>query len=189
MVECRHRSGYAGARRERPHESLHVHARSPIVCLLPSDFAHRRKEQARPSLDVAGVVVRAIAVAILVGVCIPAASAATSPCAVSAGERVMLRSSDFDPDVLVWDSRQRVIDYVSGGIRSTTEVLVHTLLSKPGTQAVVTACDPGSAKPRYSTVAEDTIGIKITTGPNRGRYGWVSSSDTHGNAPAMAATP
>ena len=98
----------------------------------------------------------------------------------------MLRSSDFDPDVLVWDSRQRQIDYVSGNIKNTAEVLSHTVLSKPGTHAVVVACDPGSSKPRYSPVAEDTVGIKITSGPNRGRYGWVSSGDAHTGTTAQS---
>ena len=101
----------------------------------------------------------------------------------------MLRSSDFDPDVLVWDSRQRAIDYVAGNFKNMSEILVHTVLSKPGTKAIVTACDPGSSKPRYSSVAEDTIGVKITSGPNKGRYGWVSSGDAHGGVPSMAATP
>jgi hypothetical protein len=105
------------------------------------------------------------------------------------GSSVMLRSSDFDPDVLVWDSRQRAIDYVSGNIKSTSEVLVHTVLSKPGTRALIVACDPGSSKPRYSAVAEDTLGIKILSGPHRGRYGWISSGDAHGRAPAQAAAP
>ncbi len=105
---------------------------------------------------------RWLAGAILLGACTCAASAlaAAPACAVAAGESVTLRSSDFDPDVLVWDSRQRAIDYV-----------------------------PGSSKPRYANVALDTVGIKITTGPHKGRYGWVTSGDMRGNSPSMAATP
>jgi hypothetical protein len=136
-------------------------------------------------------VVRSFVAAVLLGVCAIAAlpANAASSCTVAAGQTVMLRSSDFDPDVLVWDSRQRAIDYVAGNAKNMSELLVHTLLSKPGTKAIVTACDPGSSKPRYSSVAEDTIGVKITTGPNKGRYGWVSSGDAHSGAPSMAATP
>ena len=136
-----------------------------------------------------GVVVRAFVAAVVVGVCVSAVPALAASCTVTAGEAIMLRSSDFDPNVLVWDSRQRAIDYVGGEIHSASELMVHTLLSKPGTRAIVTACDPGSAKPRYSSVTEDTVGIKITNGPNKGRYGWVSSDDAHGIIPAMAATP
>jgi hypothetical protein len=124
-------------------------------------------------------VVRPVIGAVLAAVCACALPADASSCALSNGAAVVLRSSDFDPDVLVWDSRQRAIDYVNGTMKSTSEVLTHTVLSKPGTRAVVVSCDPASSKPRYSAVAEDTVGIRITSGPNRGRYGWVSSDDAH----------
>ena len=123
--------------------------------------------------------IRIVLAAVLAAACASALPAAAGTCALANGAAVVLRSSDFDPDVLVWDSRQRAIDYVSGNMKSTSELLTHTVLSKPGTRAVVVACDPASSKPRYSVLAEDTIGIKITTGPNRGRYGWVSSGDIH----------
>ena len=129
--------------------------------------------------------IRTFVAALLAAVSISALPASASSCSLTTGEPVVLRSSDFDPDVLVWDSRQRAVDYVSGNIKNTGEVLTHTVLSKPGTHAVVIACDPGSSKPRYSTLAEDTIGIKITSGPNRGRYGWVSSDDAHSGATAQ----
>jgi hypothetical protein len=136
-----------------------------------------------------GRVIRSFVVALLVVTCASAPAAAASTCSLTPGAAVMLRSSDFDPDVLVWDSRQRAIDYVSGNIKSTAEVLTHTVLSKPGTHAVVIACDPGSSKPRYSALTEDTVGIRITSGPNRGRYGWVSSGDTRGGVAAGSAAP
>jgi hypothetical protein len=126
-------------------------------------------------------VVRWFAAVGLATVSIYASPVGASSCALATGAPVMLRSSDFDPDVLVWDSRQRAIDYVSGNMKNTSEVLTHTVLSKSGTRAIVVACDPGSAKPRYSSLIEDTVGIKITTGPNRGRYGWISSEDAHGS--------
>jgi hypothetical protein len=134
-------------------------------------------------------VIRSFVAAMLAAVCVSAFPVNASTCALTPGAPVMLRSSDFDPDVLVWDSRQRAIDYVSGNIKSTSEVLTHTLLSKPGTHAVVIACDPASAKPRFAPLAEDTVGIKITSGPNRGRYGWVSSGDAHFGATAESNIP
>ena len=130
--------------------------------------------------------VRTFIVAMLAAVSVAALPAGASTCTLAAGAAVILRSSDFDPDVLVWDSRARAIDYVSGNIKNAGEVLPHTVLSKSGTHAVVIACDPGSSKPRYSTLAEDTIGIKITSGPNRGRYGWVSSGDAHSGSTAQS---
>lgn len=130
--------------------------------------------------------VRSFVAAMLVAVCVSASPVGASTCSLSSGEPVVLRSSDFDPDVLVWDSRQRAIEYVNGNITSTSEVLTHTVLSKSGTHAVVVTCDPGSSKPRYSNLALDTVGIKITSGPNRGRYGWVSSGDAHSGATAQS---
>jgi hypothetical protein len=125
-------------------------------------------------------VIRSVIAAVLMAVCMCGSPAAASTCSLPNGAAIVLRSSDFDPDVLVWDSRQREIDYVGGNMKSVDDVLTHTVLSKPGTRAVVVACDPGSSKPRYSALREDTVGIKITTGPNRGRYGWISSGDAHG---------
>jgi hypothetical protein len=154
---------------------------SPAARAAPSKFG---KALPGPGASSGGEdrVVRSYVAAVLAAVCVSAAPANASSCSLATGAAVVLRSSDFDPDVLVWDSRQRAIDYVSGNIKNTGEVLTHTVLSKPGTHAVVTACDPGSSKPRYSAVAEDTIGIRITTGPNRGHYGWVSSGDAHSGA-------
>jgi hypothetical protein len=133
-----------------------------------------------------GVVIRSVVAAVLAAVCVSALPADARSCALSTGAAVVLRSSDFDPDVLVWDSRQRAIDYVSGNLTNKSEVITHTVLSNPGTHAVVVACDPGSSKPRYSALAEDTVGIKITSGPNRGRYGWVSSGDAHSGSAAQS---
>ena len=130
--------------------------------------------------------VRSVVAAAVIAICFSATPVDATPCALPTGAAVVLRSSDFDPDVLVWDSRQRAIDYVGGNIKNASEVLNHTLLSKSGTHAVVVACDPGSSKPRYSSEVEDTVGIKITSGPNRGRYGWVSSGDTHTGATAFS---
>ncbi len=121
-----------------------------------------------------------------------AAAAADAPgaaCMLATGEPIVLRSSDFDPDVLVWDSRQRAIDYAGGNVHSATDVLNHTMLSKPGTRAVVIACIAATVRPRYTSDILDTVGVKITWGPNRGRYGWVTSDDVRGSHTAQASPP
>lgn len=130
--------------------------------------------------------VRSTVAALLAALYVSASPADAGSCALSTGAAIVLRSSDFDPDVLVWDSRQHAIDYVSGNIKNASEVITHTVLSKSGTHAVVVACDPLSSKPRYSAVAQDTVGIKLTSGPNRGRYGWVSSGDAHSGVTAQS---
>ncbi len=101
----------------------------------------------------------------------------------------MLRSSDYDPDVLVWDSRKREIEYEGGAVKTPAEVLSHTVLSKPGTRAVVVACDPLAVKPIYASGLLDVIGIRITTGPDRGHYGWVTADDVHVRSTAQASPP
>ncbi len=132
--------------------------------------------------------VRSVIAALLAALWFSAPPADASSCSLSTGAAVVLRSSDFDPDVLVWDSRQRAIDYVSGAMKNTSDVLTHTVLSKSGTHAIVVACDPLSSKPRYSSVAQDTVGVKLTSGPNRGHYGWVSSGDAHSGFTAQSPT-
>ena len=131
--------------------------------------------------------VRFFVAAMLAAVCVFPSVVDASTCALSSGEPVVLRASDFDPDVLVWDTRQRAIDYVDGIPVKAADVLTHTMLARPGTHAIVIMCDPGSAKPRYLTSPLDTVGIKITTGPNKGRYGWVTSGDAHSGTTAQSA--
>jgi len=85
----------------------------------------------------------------------------------------------MDPNVFVWDSRVRVVDYAAGHWRTTSDVLSHTLLSVPGTRAVIVACDQDAVKSRYANDVLDAIGVKIVSGPFRGRFGWVTSEDVH----------
>jgi len=100
-------------------------------------------------------------------------------CVPGVGSPVMLRSDPADPDVIVWDSRERLVAYVEGRWNSSREVMAHTVLAGPGTQAQVVACHLGIAHPKYGDVERDAIGIKLMSGPFRGHYGWVISSDVH----------
>ena len=112
---------------------------------------------------------------------VPAAVLADAPalCTVTPGGRVILESDAVDPDVFLWDSRGRLVDYAAGRWDDTRAIFAHTLLAEPGTQAQVVACIPAVAHPRFSTGNEDAIGVRIVSGPHRGRYGWVLSSDIH----------
>ncbi len=101
------------------------------------------------------------------------------PCAPGVGHAVSLKSTDLDPDVFVWDSRQRAIDYAAGYWKDTRDVLAHSLLAKPGTRALVIQCAPGVIHSKYASDLEDAIGVRIQSGPNKGRYGWVTSEDAH----------
>jgi hypothetical protein len=98
-------------------------------------------------------------------------------CKAAAGQRVLLESIDSDPDVFVWDSRSRLIEYAAGNFDKASQVMAHTVLTPPGTHAIVTMCVPATVKPAYYSYTYDAVGIKITSGPYRNRWGWVSSED------------
>jgi hypothetical protein len=106
-------------------------------------------------------------------------SVQAAPCGVPLGHVVFLKSTDLDPDVFVWDAKQRIVEYAGGVWHDTHDVLTHTLLAKPGTRAVIVQCAPGAVHTKYGTDAHDAIGIRLTNGPNKGRYGWVTSEDIH----------
>jgi hypothetical protein len=98
-------------------------------------------------------------------------------CKAAVGQRVLLESIDSDPDVFVWDNRFRLIEYAAGNFDKANQVMAHTVLTPPGTHAIVTMCAPATVKPAYDSITYDAIGIKITSGPNRNHWGWVSSED------------
>jgi len=99
-------------------------------------------------------------------------------CPGAIGTRVVLASQSVDPDVFVWDSRFRMIDYEGGQWGASRSGVTHTMLIQPGTTAYVISCFSGSVHPKFSG-DEDAVGLKVTSGPYRGRYGWVASGDTH----------
>lgn len=97
-------------------------------------------------------------------------------CGVAHGDRLLLSSQALDPDVFVWDSAQRLINYIEGDYNVET-VLRHTVLVRPGTKAVAVGCRDNAARPRYAQANLDLIGVRLTSGPVRGRYGWVAAED------------
>jgi hypothetical protein len=92
----------------------------------------------------------------------------------------------MDPDVFVWDSMTRLTNY-SAGKYVTDDVLRHTILVPAGTEAVVVTCRDRAAHPRFTSGDADAVGVKLSTGRFRGRYGWVISIDLR-VAPASAAS-
>jgi hypothetical protein len=109
-------------------------------------------------------------------------------CSFSIGQFVILKSNQLDPDVFVWDARQRAINYSAGEWKTTQEVIDHTLLSKPGVRAIVISCIPEVIQARYGETTRDAVGLKLVNGPNHGRYGWVASDDAHLIATAASPT-
>jgi hypothetical protein len=95
------------------------------------------------------------------------------------GRNIVLASDAVDPDVFIWDTRSRLTNYAAGIWRDARSILDHTILAQPGTRAVIVACRPAAVRPRYSRVDQDAVGVRLLSGPYRGRYGWVLSEDIH----------
>jgi hypothetical protein len=139
---------------------------------------------------VSGALRATLVVALLAAVALAAAvrpSRADTTCTALPGGRIVLESDAVDPDVFLWDSRSRLVDYAAGEWGNTRAIFAHTVLAPPGTQAMVVACVPGVAHPKFSTGDEDAIGVKVTSGRYRGRYGWVLSSDIRVHRGASAS--
>ena len=107
---------------------------------------------------------------------LPAGAAACTPLV---GQRVVLASNDYDPDVLLWDSRQRLMDYAAGNWDVAKVLLPHAVLSRPGLEALVVTCQVNVVHPKYRLAPMDAAGVKITGGPYKGRYFWVLADDLH----------
>lgn len=116
-------------------------------------------------------------IAALTCIAIPAQAAG---CHAVRGIRITLFGGVDDPDVLVWDSRDRLTAFASGSSDARKFLLPHALLARPGTPAVVQGCEAAAVHSKFRMDAEDAVGVKILGGEYRGRYGWVESSDVHG---------
>lgn len=121
------------------------------------------------------VLIAAFAFAALV---VPASAA--PQCHAVRGMQVTLFGGVDDPDVLVWDSHDRLVSYGAGSTDARQFLLPHALLNRPGTRAVVESCLAGIVHSKFSMDADDAVGVQILSGRYRGRYGWVSSSDIRG---------
>jgi hypothetical protein len=109
-------------------------------------------------------------VAVVVSGVFPATPVRAGNCALRNGENVVLRSSDFDPDVFVWDSQGRAIAYgVNATFMKVDDVLRHIVLAKPGTHATVVGC--------HTKNAHEVVLVRLASGPNRGHQGWVALGD------------
>lgn len=108
------------------------------------------------------------------------AALASGTCGVGRGSAVTLFGGVDDPDVLVWDSRSRLISYAGGSSDTRRFLLPHAMLNRPGTKAVVQYCVTGIVHPKFHMDAADAVGVLIMSGKYKGRYGWVSSTDLRG---------
>lgn len=106
-----------------------------------------------------------------------AGPALAARCRAQRGQRVELFGGMDDPDILVWDTRDRLLEYAAGSADTRRFLIPHALLVRPGTQAIVQECRRGEVRERFQFDADDAVGIRLTSGRYRGRYGWVSGAD------------
>ena len=102
---------------------------------------------------------------------------ARASCNALNGRHVVLLSNTYDPDVLIWDSKQRLIDYEAGSYEIARILMPHALFARAGTKAIVVSCEINVVHPKYQLAPTDATGVKIISGPYHGRYGWVLSDD------------
>jgi hypothetical protein len=121
--------------------------------------------------------------------CALACASAAQQCHAAHGMQITLFGGVDDPDVLVWDSRDRLISYGAGSADTRKFLLPHAFLNRPGTRAVVQTCIGGAVHSKFRMDADDAVGVLILTGKYRGRYGWVSSADIHGQGIPEAQEP
>jgi hypothetical protein len=127
----------------------------------------------------AGALALCAALALGAGAARGASPVPAADCIASPHDRIILSADTADPDVFVWDDQMRLVEYSLGQWSDTRSIMVHTVLAHPGTQAVVLTCLRGAVHARYAAVDEDAVRLRLTSGPYRGRFGWVSSRDVH----------
>ena len=105
--------------------------------------------------------------------------AAHADCSGMPGSQIALFSGNYDPDVLVWDSRDRLLAYATDSYQVAKLLLSHAILARAGTMAVVTSCHRNAVHQKYRPAPSDVVGVRMTTGEYRGHNGWVMSEDVH----------
>lgn len=135
------------------------------------------------------IVLLAAAVWFLAAASAPAQQPQPARCRAARGMHVTLFGNVDDPDVLVWDSRARLVTYGAGSTDTRQFLLPHALLNRPGTRAVVQSCIPGIVHSKFGMDSGDAVGVLILSGRYRGRYGWVSSADLRGKGIPEAREP
>ncbi|MDP9018014.1 MAG: hypothetical protein M3N19_06825 [Candidatus Eremiobacteraeota bacterium] len=126
-------------------------------------------------------------VALLLAVWLLWPVAARADCSSLQGQRVILISNNYDPDVLLWDSKQRLMDYAAGSWDVAKILLPHALLARAGTKALLMTCLTNAVHLKSRLAPTDAAALKITSGPYKGRYAWVMADDLR-PAAARAAT-
>jgi hypothetical protein len=146
-----------------------------------------------PTRIILAMQVRALRVAGVVSAtcCLIALRSPGGACPVGRGQPIVLASQELDPDVFLWDSADRIARY-AGGDYSVQTVLKHTTLVRAYSRAVVVNCRDTAIRPAFAGRADpavDLVGVKVTSGASRGRFGWVLSADVRRSDGSLLTGP
>jgi hypothetical protein len=107
----------------------------------------------------------------------PCAAPASAACHVRTGERIVLFGLGDDPGVFLWDSLFRLRAYHAASFDEAQALLPHAILLSAGTRAIVIRCYPDDVQPKYSLRPDDAVNVRVLTGTQRGRTGWIIGGD------------
>ncbi len=122
---------------------------------------------------------------VLALLCVTAANAGT--CEIGIGHKASLFGGVDDPDVLVWDNKERLAEYAGGSSDARRFLIPHAILARPGTRIVVRECVANMVHPKFRFTTEDAMKVLIVSGRYRGKFGWVGADDLHGPGIARRA--
>lgn len=128
-------------------------------------------------------VTRAVTIAVF-ALCFFASGAPADACPIARGASIVLVSQELDPDVFLWDSADRLVHYATGDYDVET-VLKHTVLIRAFSHAQLIGCRRQQIRPTATGGASGAsfiyvVGVRIVSGFERGKYGWVMSADIRG---------
>ena len=109
----------------------------------------------------------ALLVFVIVLVAIPTAAPAPE-CLFSVGQHVKLYSPEYDPKVLIWNSKSTLVKYLRKDWQFS-EAYDNTNIAEANTNAIVEAACPSGV--------ETVLEIKILDGRHKGLHGWVNIID------------
>lgn len=92
------------------------------------------------------------------------------------GSRILLAAQGMDPDVFVWDTAQRLVNY-SNGAYIVESVLKHSTLAPAGTQAVILSCRRFRVGVRPASAFTEIMKVRIFIQAGRPHAGWISAED------------
>lgn len=98
-------------------------------------------------------------------------------CRLHPSQKIVLYGAGDDPGVFLWNSQFRLRAYHVATFDEAQTMVLRALLVSGGTRAVVVRCLKDYVTAPYGLGLDDAVDVRITSGPLRGRTGWIAGSD------------